>query len=260
MIESSSVDPKKIIKEIKENGFAVLRKHLGHTVLEACRDAFWPGLVKYIVEHKDSPNRGPHRHFVPMPFSPPCFSPTFFFDKTLLTILQSVMDEKIVADQWACDAPVMGSIYQEAHVDYQRPLFPELPDLDLPIYMLVVSFGLTNITRENGPIEIAPATHRQERKRAKELVESGKIKMEPIFLDVGDVLVRHPWVLHRGTPNQTETPRALLTIRWVRDWYADSSRDVNMIPQSVWFSLTPEQQNLMRFPIQEPIPSTDKVV
>jgi hypothetical protein len=44
------------------------------------------------------------------------------------------------------------------------------------------------------------------------------------------VLIRHPWALHRGTPNVTETPRALLTIRYVRRWYADGSREVNALP------------------------------
>lgn len=43
-------------------------------------------------------------------------------------------------------------------------------------------------------------------------------------------------------------PRALLTIRYLRRWYADSSRDVNAIPTAVWQSLTPEQQSIMRFP------------
>jgi len=48
----------------------------------------------------------------------------------------------------------------------------------------------------------------------------------------------------------TDTPRALVTIRYVRDWYVDNSREVNAIPQAVWQSLTPEQQSVMRFPIE----------
>jgi hypothetical protein len=55
--------------------------------------------------------------------------------------------------------------------------------------------------------------------------------------------------LHRGTPNLTETPRALLTIRYVRRWYADDSREVNSLPLAVWQSLTAEQRSTMRFPV-----------
>jgi len=34
-----------------------------------------------------------------------------------------------------------------------------------------------------------------------------------------------PDPLHWGTPNVTDTPRALATIRYVRRWYAGNSRD-----------------------------------
>ena len=77
--------------------------------------------------------------------------------------------------------------------------------------------------------------------------------MQAVPLEIGDVLVRHPLALHRGTPNTTDTPRALVTVRYVRRWYADASREVNSIPLDVWQSLTPEQQSLMRFPIEETI-------
>jgi hypothetical protein len=72
--------------------------------------------------------------------------------------------------------------------------------------------------------------------------------MQPVPLEIGDVLVRHPWGLHRGTPNMTGTPRPLVTVRYVRRWYADHSREVNSIPRGVWRSLTPEQQGLLRSP------------
>jgi len=161
------------------------------------------------------------------------------------------MDESVVADQWGCDVPLRGSQNQEAHVDYQRPLFAEAPDLPLPPYMLVVSFGLICISPAHGPIEIAPGTHRMRREEALRAVKSGEIEMQAVPLEIGDMLIRHPWALHRGTPNTTDTPRALVTVRYVRRWYADASREVNAIPLGVWQSLTPEQQSLMRFPIGE---------
>ena len=69
-------------------------------------------------------------------------------------------------------------------------------------------------------------------------------------MDIGDVLIRHPWTLHRGTPNKTDTPRLFATIRYVRNWYCDSSREINSIPTSVWELLTSEQRAMLRFPIQ----------
>ncbi|HEY3740252.1 MAG TPA: phytanoyl-CoA dioxygenase family protein, partial [Bryobacteraceae bacterium] len=136
--------------------------------------------------------------------------------------------------------PLEGSTHQDLHADYQRPLFEELPDLQLPAYMMVVSFPLTRIQLEDGPIEIVPGTHRLPREAVSPI--------EPVLLDPGDVLVRHPWTLHRGTPNRTSRPRLLCTIRYTRRWYWDSSRDVSTIPEDIWLSLTPVQREMMRFP------------
>jgi ectoine hydroxylase-related dioxygenase (phytanoyl-CoA dioxygenase family) len=184
-----------------------------------------------------------------MPFMPPSFAPEFFFDNEVLSIVRAAMGDRVVADQWGCDAPVRGSEHQAPHADYQRPLFSENPDIELPIYMLVVSFGLVPVTVHNGPIEIAPGTHRLPRKEALRAVEASEIALEPVPLEIGDVLIRHPWALHRGSPNSTDTPRALLSIRYVRRWYADDSREVSSLPRAVWESLTPVQQGLMRYPI-----------
>ena len=255
------MDANEKIVELQENGFRVLKSHFPAALIDSCRQAFWPTLLAYLRTHTEQPNRGPHRHFLPMPFAPPCFNPQFFFHRDIISIVRGVMDERIVADQWSCDAPVLGSLHQEAHIDYQRPLFAEVPDLALPAFAIVVSFGLVPITLDNGPIEITPGTHRLPREKALQAVRSSQTNMHAVPLEIGDVLIRHPWALHRGTPNKTETPRALVTIRYVRRWYTDSSRQVNSIPLAVWRSLTAEQQSVMRFPIADQpdtLPSTNR--
>ncbi len=238
------------IDEVRDQGFCVLRGHFPSRLVDACRSAFWPRLLAYLDSGQAS-NRGPHRHFVAMPFEPPCYAPQFFFDPDVLGIVRGLMDDRVVADQWGCDVPVRGSEYQDVHADYQRPLFPEVPDLALPVYAVVVSFGLVQIAREHGPIEIAPGTHRMTRMAALRVVKAGELALEAVPLELGDVLIRNPWTLHRGTPNMTDTPRALVTIRYVRRWYADASRDVEPLPRTTWASLTAEQQSMMRFPVGE---------
>lgn len=237
------------IADLQAKGFCLLKSRFSKSLIATCREWFRPILLDYVKRHHDKPNRGPHRHFLAMPFEPPCFAPEFFFDPEVLSIVRGIMDERVVADQWGCDVAVQGSKHQGVHVDYQRPLFPETPELLLPTYMLVVSFGLINITSAHGPIEIAPGTHLMPRNEALRAVEFTEIEMQPVPLELGDVLIRHPWALHRGTPNETNTPRALVSIRYVRRWYADDSREVNTVPRSVWQSLTTAQQSIMRFPI-----------
>lgn len=235
--------------ELQDKGYCVLEGHFARPLIEACRDALAPVLRAYLASRGYEPNRGAHRHCLPMPFTPPCFAPEFFFDDDVLAIVRSVLGDRVAADQWSCDVPLRGSERQGIHADYQRPLFEELPDLSLPPYMLIVSFGLVPIGPENGPIEIAPGTHRMPRAIALRAVGAGEIEMRAVSLAIGDVLIRHPWALHRGTPNTTDTPRPLATIRYVRQWYADSSREVATLPHVVWDALTPEQRNMMRFPV-----------
>ena len=238
------------IREINDSGYCVLKSHLPRGPIERCRDAFWPVLHRYLEAARE-PNRGPNRHFLPMPFDPPCFAPEFFFDPEILTIVRGLMGERVVADQWGCDVALRGSVYQDVHVDYQHALFEEVPDLALPTYMLVVSFGLVAIASENGAIEVAPGTHRMPRAEALQATRSGEIALRAVPLDVGDVLIRHPWTLHRGTPNRTDTPRPLVTVRYVRRWYSDDSREVKSIGAAAWRELTSAQRQLMRFPIED---------
>jgi ectoine hydroxylase-related dioxygenase (phytanoyl-CoA dioxygenase family) len=237
------------VDELHKHGYCILKDHFAHSLIDNCRLDFLPTLDAYLSHNGNIPNRGPNRHFVPMPFERSCFAPEFFFDAAILEILKNVMGDRIVADQWGCDVPLPGSDYQTVHVDYQRPLFYEMPDLHLPAYMMIVSFGLTKITEENGAIELAPGTHKMLKEEALHAVGNSKIKMLPINMNVGDVLIRHPWTLHRGTPNKTSTPRLLVSIRYVRNWYYDSSREVNSIPAILWRSLSPEQKSLLRFPV-----------
>ena len=237
------------VDELRDQGFCILKRHFAAPLVENCRISFLPVLQAFLESNGHSPNRGTNRFFLPMPFEPPCFTPEFFFDNKILSIIKGILGDRIAIDQWGCDVPLAGSDYQIAHVDYQRPLFYELPDLEMPVYMLVMSFALTQITEQNGAIELAATTHRLSRTEAIKAVEKKEIKMLPINMDIGDVLIRHPWVLHRGTPNKTDKPRLLTTIRYVRSWYADNSREVNSIPASVWKSLTSYQKNMLRFPV-----------
>ena len=73
--------------------------------------------------------------------------------------------------------------------------------------------------------------------------------LEPVPLEPGDVLIRHPWALHRGSPNRTGAPRPLVGIRYVRPWYSDDRRPVNSIPRKLWDILSTEEQSILRFPI-----------
>jgi len=186
-----------------------------------------------------------------MPWDANCYAPEFFFDSDVLSVIRGVMDDRVVADQWGCDAPLIGSSFQQFHADYQRPLFAEQPELPLPAYMLTVSFSLVRTISENGAMEVVPYTHRIARGEALGQIASGILAPTTVPLEIGDILLRHPWTLHRGTPNNTRVPRPLVTIRYVRRWYWDDSREVNPIPAALWRAMTVEQRSILRFPVAD---------
>ena len=75
--------------EIQDKGYGILRGHFAASQMNACRDAFWPRLSAYLETDGESPNRGPHRHFLPMSFEPRSFIQDFFFDNEVLRILRA---------------------------------------------------------------------------------------------------------------------------------------------------------------------------
>ena len=66
-----------------------------------------------------------------------------------------------------------------------------------------------------------------------------------ITLDPGDVLVRDPGLLHRGTPNHTDVPRTLLTMAYFRAGEDHSYGDVSFsLDERLFAALEPEARAL----------------
>lgn len=84
------------ILEIQEKGYCVLKQHFARPLIDTCGDGSWPILLGHIEARGSETNRGPHRHFLPMPFEPPCFRPEFFFDNEVLNIVRGAMDDRAI--------------------------------------------------------------------------------------------------------------------------------------------------------------------
>ena len=140
-MSASTESARAAIREFDNQGYCVLRGHFPPRLVEACREAFWTRLLAYL-DGGPGPNRGTQRHYLPMPFESPASRPS---SSSILPCWPScVVSWKTGSwpTEWGCGVPLPGSEYQEAHVDYQRPLFPEAPTLPLPPFALVVNFGL----------------------------------------------------------------------------------------------------------------------
>lgn len=230
--------------EILEDGFCILRDHYPRKAVTDCFDAFLPTLLEFVEANRENPNRGPERHYITLPFKPPLYNQKFFFDETVLAIVKAVLGEKVLIDQFASDTPLQGSDYQKVHADVPL-LFPEQPDLFHPPLILAVNFSFIDITPEMGPFEVARGTHKIPREETIQKTEAGDIPLEPLLLNAGDLLIRDPRCLHRGTPNRTDTPRPVAVFSFIRGWYY-RNREKNLIPSDLWESFTDDQKDLMQ--------------
>ena len=239
-----AIDTEKMAGQILAEGFCLLRQHFPREAVEACRRAFAPKLDEYVAEHADKPNRGPCRHYIALPFEPPFYNPRFFDDDDVVAIVGRILGRDMCIDQYASDTPLQGSVYQDVHADI-GPLFDEEPHMWHPPALIAVNFPFVDVTPERGPFEVARGTHRLPKEEALGRIEEGEFPLEPLLLEAGDVLIRDPRCLHRGTPNRTDTPRGVAVIGIRRRWFS-RNRESNPVPRVVWEGLSERERQLMR--------------
>ena len=229
--------------DFRRDGFVVLRQHFARAALTDWRAAFTPLLERHVATQADTANRGSQRFYVTLPFVAPFDDPAVYADPDILQLCSRIVGPDLTMVQLATDTPLLGSEVQAVHRD-ALPLFPELQS-ETPPYQLAINFPLVDVTRENGPTEIAAGTQNVPKQTGLERLARGEVALEPVLMDVGDVMVRDVRGLHRGTPNLTAQPRPMVVIGYSRAWLARPEVSVR-IPRSSWDALPDDLRYLLR--------------
>jgi ectoine hydroxylase-related dioxygenase (phytanoyl-CoA dioxygenase family) len=108
---------------------------------------------------------------------------------------------------------------------------------------------------ENGPFQMARGTHVLPRDEGLAKVEAGEIPMESFHMQLGDVMIRTPLALHRGTPNRTPIPRPMVVMGYVMHWLYTPNVDL-LIPRDYYESLPERVKKLLRCQVVEQLPET----
>jgi ectoine hydroxylase-related dioxygenase (phytanoyl-CoA dioxygenase family) len=231
------------------DGFCVLREHYPVATLNVWREAFAPLLEKHIAREGHLQNRGAKRYYVTLPFTAPFSEPLIYEDADVLAIVERLVGFDPVMCQLATDTPLIGSEYQDVHRD-TPPLFPET-GRETPPFQLAVNFPLVDVSTENGPFEVARGTHLMSKEEGSRRIASGEIRLEPLTMRLGDVIIRDVRALHRGTPNQTREPRPMVVIGYSRRWLFRPEVSIR-VPRSALDTLSERARRLLRFnPIVE---------
>jgi ectoine hydroxylase-related dioxygenase (phytanoyl-CoA dioxygenase family) len=239
-------------EELNRDGICVIRGLFDRALIEEWAVAF----NALFQERQKQPGgvapRGKARGYVTLPWVAPFANPAVFANPTILGVLDRVFFQEYKLVQLAVDIPMQGSEYQEIHRDF-RPLFTD--QIVTPLYAVAVNFPLVEVTSENGPFEMARGTHVLPREEGLVKVRAGEIPMEQFYMQPGDVMIRSPLALHRGTPNNTPQPRPMIVMGYVMHWLHTHKVDLTLA-RDYYNSLPPQLQNLLRCQIVEELPNS----
>ncbi len=240
----SKAEIEQFTNDTMRDGFCLLREHFAKPKLLKWGTEFAPLLQAHIKNQGRHENRGKNRYYVTLPFEKTFADEEFFADADILAIVENLVGEDFTMCQLATDTPLLGSEYQDIHRD-ALPLFPEL-EQETPAFQLAVNFPLVDITKQNGAFEVVRGTHLLAKEKGLKLIAVGEKKIEPILMNLGDVMIRDVRGLHRGTPNRTRQPRPMCVIGYSRKWLFRPEVSIH-IPRQVWENLSPVSQKMLRF-------------
>jgi ectoine hydroxylase-related dioxygenase (phytanoyl-CoA dioxygenase family) len=191
--------------------------------------------------------RGPGRHYLTIPWVEPFADPEVFANPTILGVLDRVFAQEYVMVQLGADIAGPGSEFQKVHRDY-RPLFDD--SVVTPLYALAVNFPLVEVTEDNGPFQMARGTHVLSRDDGLARIESGESRIESLYAQPGDVTIRTPLALHRGTPNTTDEPRPMIVLGYVMHWLHTPEVEIE-VPRALYESWPEKTRSLLRCRVVE---------
>jgi ectoine hydroxylase-related dioxygenase (phytanoyl-CoA dioxygenase family) len=88
-------------------------------------------------------------------------------------------------------------------------------------------------------------THLIPREEGLEKLARGEFRMEQFPLQMGDVMMRSPLALHRGTPNRTDSPRPMVVMGYVMHWLHTPKVELT-VPRDYYETLPERVQKMLR--------------
>jgi ectoine hydroxylase-related dioxygenase (phytanoyl-CoA dioxygenase family) len=235
-------DVEQLAAELERDGVCVIRGVLDPDRIERWVSAFAELYSARLHVEGGLAPRGTARHYLTLPWVEPFADADVFANETVLAVIDRVFAQEYVLVQLGADVAGPGSEYQETHRDY-RPLFDD--GVVTPLYALAVNIPLVDVTPENAPFEHARGTHLLARDEGLARVRSGELPLEQLLLRRGDVMIRTPLALHRGTPNTTDASRPLVVLGYVMHWLHTPNVELD-VPRETYDGYAPRLRELLR--------------
>jgi ectoine hydroxylase-related dioxygenase (phytanoyl-CoA dioxygenase family) len=244
---TAAVDLDRLADDLARDGICSIPGLIPRDKVERWKTALDAIVAAREGRHGGLAPRGPGRHYLTIPWVEPFADPEVFANPTILGVLERVFAQEYVMVQLGADVAGPGSEFQEVHRDY-RPLFDD--SVVTPLYALAVNFPLVEVTEENGPFQMARGTHVLSRDDGLAKIESGEAPIESLYAQPGDVSIRTPLALHRGTPNTTDEPRPMIVLGYVMHWLHTPEVEIE-VPRALYESWPEKTRSLLRCRVVE---------
>jgi ectoine hydroxylase-related dioxygenase (phytanoyl-CoA dioxygenase family) len=242
MSMSGAAELDRLTADLHDDGICVIRNVFDRELMYAWRMAFDRLAETRHRQFGAVAGRGVNRFYLTLPWAKPFADELVFRNERITAVLERALGIEYAMVQHAVDTAMPGAEYQELHRDH-APLFSE--DFQTPLYALAVNFALCPVTIENGPFEVVRGTHRVPRNEALAIAGTPRRPIEPVTLELGDVVIRTPLALHRGSPNRTLEPRPMVVMGYVRSWLHTPNVDLT-VPRDLHDSFSDESKRLLR--------------
>ena len=246
-----TININKCVEEVLEVGHCILPNHFPRLLLEQCNEDFQP-LLDDVARRVPDGNRGANRWAIGLPIGPPFYHSEFFNDDTVGEIASAILGDDMNISYYGTDTPAPGAEDQRIHADIPF-LFPEDPDYQHPPTTLAVQFAFVDMTEDNGPFAVIPGSHHLPREETLAKANAGELTFTHLLLQCGDVLIRDPRAIHRGTANRSNAPRPFAVLPHERSYYSEeahgrleANENTTQLTESFYQSLSPREQYLLR--------------
>ncbi|MBT3344141.1 MAG: hypothetical protein HN712_13495 [Gemmatimonadetes bacterium] len=241
-MELSETQLREHVDKIDRVGYTILEGLIHKDVVAEMAAAFDPIYQANLSTIQTDPNRGPMRHYIVLPFEPPLYQSAFHGHPAVLEIVRAILGEDVYCNQFASDTPAKGSVHQDWHADTTVSFSDgklQAPNL------IAANTAFVDVTAENGPFEVSDGSHHIP--DAIERLQKCELDFRPLCMKAGDVLIRDPRCIHRGSPNTTDIPRGVAVLGFDREGTERSSHLAeNGMRADFYDTLSEDEQRLYR--------------
>ncbi len=226
------------LDEFKINGYVVFEDMIPHETIDRIREAFMP-LLEHIKERDTEVTPAEtgdvrtglgrqqfkNRYTVTIPWVQPFADPAIYEHPVLLEFLDRYWNtDEYVITCYHSNNPYPGTEMQPWHRD--TGLARYIPHVGLENCPVVgVKFPLADTSEENGSIEVLPSTQyladpSLEDRYNDVLLRGNFPSAQRVNLKKGSMWVQDVRMLHRGTPNRSDSVRQEMVVCYCRSWFS----------------------------------------